>query len=176
MNNSTSPDGRNVSVKRIVIDGLAVALVFVSAMFVHIRLPVVGVGAMIHMGDLPLFIFALLFGRRTGALAGAFGLALFDLLSGWSPWAPFSFVIAGAMGWLVGFGAEKNHRAAITPYALSILAANAITVGGYYLAECVLYGNWITPVGSIPINALQVTLPAVLAFPIARRLQSIRFY
>ena len=35
-------------------------------------------------------------------LAGAFGMGLFDLLSGWTAWAPFTFIIVGAMGYVVG--------------------------------------------------------------------------
>ena len=159
--------------KTIVVNGLAVALVFVTAMFVHVRLPFAGPGGMIHMGGLPLFVFALLYGRRTGAIAGAFGLALFDLLTGWAPWAPFSFVIGGAMGWTVGFAAEKKTSGLLMLYVVSILLANVLTIGGYYVAEGLLYGNWLAPVGSIPVNFLQVTLPALLAYPIAARLRKV---
>ena len=165
-----APDSQS-PVKILVINGLAVALVFVAAMFIHIRIPIAGVGGMIHFGDLPLFVFALLYGRKTGALAGAFGLALFDLLSGWALWAPFTFFIAGAAGFITGSAAEKNHAGRRSVYALSILAANLVTAGGYYIAEGVLYGNWIAPAGSVPVNILQVTLAAVLALPIAERLR-----
>ena len=158
-------------IKMIVVNGLAAALVFIAAMFVHIRVPVAGTGGMIHMGDLPLFVFALLYGRKTGALAGALGLTLFDLLSGWTLWAPFTLIIAGAAGYSVGFAAERNPYYRTAPYGLSILAAGLITVAGYYLAEGALYGNWLAPVGSVPINFLQVALAAVLALPVAKRLK-----
>jgi uncharacterized membrane protein len=126
---------------------------------------------MIHLGDLPLFVFALLYGRRTGALAGAMGLALFDVLSGWTLWAPFTVVIAGVVGYTAGFAAEKNPDGHVGPYILSMLVANGITIGGYYIAEGLLSGNWLAPVGSVPINFLQVTLAAALALPISKRLK-----
>ncbi|MCL2121893.1 MAG: ECF transporter S component [Clostridiales bacterium] len=162
------------AVKSIVINGLAIALVFVAAAFIHIRIPMAGTGGMIHLGDLPLFVFALLYGRRTGTLAGALGLTLFDLLSGWTLWAPFSFVIGGSIGWTVGAVAEQNAGDKRYLYWLSILAANTVTIGGYYIAEAVLYGNWLAPAGSVPLNFLQVTVAALLAFPLAKRLKKTR--
>lgn len=42
-----------------------------------------GSGGLIHLGNVPLFVAAMLFGRKTGAIAGAFGMGLFDLMSGW---------------------------------------------------------------------------------------------
>ena len=35
-------------------------------------------------------------------IAGGIGMALFDLLSGWTLWAPFTLVIVGCMGFVVG--------------------------------------------------------------------------
>jgi len=159
--------------KLLVVNGLAVALVFIAAKFVHIRIPVAGPGGMIHFGDLPLFVFALLFGRKTGAIAGAVGLTLFDLLSGWPLWAPFTFIIAGAAGYTVGYIAEKNPEDHIGPFMASILIANLLTVAGYYLAEAILYGHWLAPTASVPVNFLQVTLPAFPALPMAKRLKKL---
>lgn len=157
--------------KRIVINGLGAALVFVTAMFIHIQVPIAGIGGMIHMGDVPLFVFALLYGKKSGALAGALGLTLFDLLSGWTLWAPFTLIIAGMVGWVVGSASERNAKGKVSIYAASIFAALLVTVCGYYVTEGLLYGNWLTPIGSVPVNALQVAIAAVLAYPLAERLK-----
>jgi len=162
------------SIRILVINALAVALVFTAATFIHIRIPIAGTGGMIHLGDLPLFVFAILYGRNTGALAGAIGLTLFDLLSGWVLWAPFTFVITGAIGWIVGYIAEKNPDTSITAYWVSIAAATVLTITGYYAAEGFLYGNWLAPLGSVPINFLQTTIAGVLAYPVAVRLKKIK--
>ena len=97
---------RNMSRNRIqelVITALFIALVYVCTWQINIRLPFMGTGGLIHLGNVPLFIGAFLFGRRTGALCGAFGMALFDLMSGWAAWSPFTFVIVGLMGYTVGW-------------------------------------------------------------------------
>ena len=77
----------------IVMDAMFIAMVFAATWLINIRLPLVGSGGLIHLGNVPLFIGAMLFGRKTGAISGAFGMALFDVVSGWTAWAPFTFVI-----------------------------------------------------------------------------------
>ena len=93
----------------LVVDALFIALTFVATWLINIRLPFVGSGGLIHLGNVPLFVAAMLFGKKTGAIAGAFGMALFDLMSGWTAWAPFTFVIVGCMGFTVGLIAEKKR-------------------------------------------------------------------
>ena len=53
---------------------------------------------------------AILFGKKTGAIAGGVGMGLFDLLSGWTAWAPFTFIIVGIMGYVVGAITEKHDQ------------------------------------------------------------------
>ena len=104
-------------------------------------------------------------------------MALFDLTSGWLLWSPFTFVIVGLMGLVVGMFAEKKP---IKNYVLNaivaILLAIGIKVGGYYIAEGILYGNWIAPVGSIPGNIIQVSVAAVIAIPVAPILKRVLKY
>ena len=93
---------KGYSTKELVLDAMFIALTYVFTAFVNVRLPIAANGGLIHLGNVPLFICAILLGKRTGMLAGAFGMGLFDLLSGWTAWAPFTFVIVGAMGYAVG--------------------------------------------------------------------------
>lgn len=141
----------------LVIDAMFVALTFVATWLINIRLPLAGSGGLIHLGNVPLFIGGMLFGKKTGAIAGSFGMALFDLMSGWTVWAPFTFVIVGAMGYVIGWISEKEpFKWNMANHVLSVILAIIIKVAGYYFAEVILYGNWITPVGSIPGNIIQV--------------------
>ena len=158
----------------VVIEAMFIALVFTATWLINIRLPLVGSGGLIHLGNVPLFIGGMLFGRKTGAIAGAFGMALFDLMSGWTAWAPFTFVIVGAMGYVIGWIAEKKpFKMAMTNHVLSVILAIAIKVVGYYFAEVILYGNWITPLGSIPGNIIQVGVAGVVALLCIKPLKKI---
>ena len=72
-----------ITTKELVIDAMLIALTYIFTAFVNLRLPIAANGGLIHLGNVPLFLAAIIFGRRTGTLAGAFGMGLFDLLSGW---------------------------------------------------------------------------------------------
>ncbi len=140
--------------KFVVITAIGVALTYVFTAFVNVRLPVGGNGGLIHLGNVPLFIFAILFGKKTGAIVGGVGMGLFDLLSGWTLWAPFTLVIVGLMGFVVGAITEKKQGYGWS--AAAMLAALVIKITGYYAAEGLIYGNWLTPALSIPGNVIQV--------------------
>ena len=156
-----------MTTKEIVITGLAVALGFTATM-IHIRLPI-GQGGLIHLGNIPLFLVAIIFGRKMGAIAGAFGMGLFDLMGGWTPWAPATFIIVGLMGYAVGVISEKKDN--VAGYAMAILVACAMKIVGYYIAEALIYGNWVQPVLSIPGNLIQIGVAAVIVLPIAGMLK-----
>lgn len=154
---STIQNTRNSKTYELVIDALFIALTLAATWLINIRLPFMGSGGLIHLGNVPLFVGAMLYGRKTGAIAGAFGMGLFDLMSGWTAWAPFTFVIVGAMGYTTGLIAEKKpFKHMMANNILSIILAIVIKVVGYYFAEVILYGNWVAPFGSIPGNVIQV--------------------
>lgn len=147
----------------LVIIALFIALTYVATWLINIRLPLMGSGGLIHMGNVPLFVGAMIFGRKTGALAGAFGMGLFDLLSGWTAWAPSTFVIVGDMGFVVGLLEEKKpFKHDMVTHVVAIVLALIIKVVGYYFAEVILYGNWVVPLGSIPGNVLQVGVAGII--------------
>lgn len=155
--------------RELAITAMFIALTYIFTAFVNIRLPIAANGGLIHLGNVPLFLCAILFGKRTGALAGAFGMGLFDLLSGWYLWAPFTFVIVGIMGYTVGAVTEGRHGFSWNVLAISL--ACVIKVVGYYIAEGIIYGNWIAPVSSIPGNLVQIGAAAVIVLIVAERLR-----
>lgn len=158
----------------LIINALFIALTFAATWQVGFRLPFIGSGGLIHLGNLPLFLGAFLFGKKTGAIAGSFGMALFDLMSGWTAWAPFTFFIVGAMGYVAGLIAEKKPFEKNTlNYVLAIVVAVIIKVIGYYFAEVMLFGNWVAPFGSIPGNVIQVGVAGILILPIIGKLKKI---
>lgn len=169
MNNSAAAN--TSSAKQVAINGISIALVFIATGFINLRLPIVANGGLIHLGNVPLFLAAIIFGKKTGAISGAIGMALFDLFSGWTLWAPFTFVIVGIMGWVVGKITEDKSHNTILWYVIAILAALAIKIVGYYIAEGIIYGNWVAPAASIPGNIVQILTAAVIVLPLAKPLK-----
>lgn len=154
---------RKYSTRAITIDAMFIALTFAFT-FINIKLPIAASGGLVHLGNVPLFAGAVIFGRRTGALAGAIGMGLFDLVGGWTLWAPFTFVIVGIMGFVVGSIAHGKNLGVWT--AAAFIIAGIIKVVGYYFAELALYGNWFAPLYSIPGNVIQITVAAIISFPL----------
>lgn len=169
MNNSAAAN--TSSAKQVAINGISIALVFIATGFINLRLPIVANGGLIHLGNVPLFLAAIIFGKKTGAISGAVGMALFDLFSGWTLWAPFTFVIVGIMGWVVGKITEDKSHNTILWYVIAIFAALAIKIVGYYIAEGIIYGNWVAPAASIPGNIVQILTAAVIVLPLAKPLK-----
>lgn len=159
------------NVRFLTVTALFIALTYVFTAFINVRLPIAANGGLIHLGNVPLFLCAIWFGRKSGAIAGGVGMGLFDLLSGWTAWAPFTFIIVGLMGYTVGAVTEKHRGFGWNVFALSL--ACVIKITGYYLAEAVIYGNWLTPVTSIPGNLVQIAVAAVIVLPLAERLHKI---
>lgn len=151
-------------IKGMVICAMFIALTYVATAFINIRLPIAANGGLVHLGNVPLFICAVIFGKKKGAIAGGVGMALFDLLSGWFLWAPFTLIIVAAMGYAVGLVTtnKKTMPVLVMAYILALL----IKIGGYYIAEGCIYGNWFAPLTSIPGNIVQVVVGAVIATPI----------
>ena len=54
-------------VQFLTITALFIALTYVFTAFVNVRLPITANGGLIHLGNVPLFIGAILFGKKTGA-------------------------------------------------------------------------------------------------------------
>lgn len=156
-------------VKFLTVTAIGIALVYVFTAFINVRLPIAAAGGLIHLGNVPLFIFAILFGKKTGAVAGGVGMALFDLLSGWGAWAPFTLVIVGLMGFEIGWISEKKQGYLWN--VLAIILAGVIKIVGYYIAEGIIYGNWAAPVASIPGNLVQIGVAAVIVLIIIEPLK-----
>lgn len=165
-------------VRELTLNGLLIAMVFVATMFINIRLPISINGGLIHLGNIVLFSISLLYGKKKGAIAGGFGMGLFDVLSGWTAWAPFTFVIRGVMGYMIGSIAHSNHRNGNYPgmNLIALLLSSVWMVGGYYVAEGLLYGNWIAPMTSIPGNITQLAfgLVALAIVPVLKKIKPLQ--
>ncbi|MBP8312859.1 ECF transporter S component [Clostridium neonatale] len=161
------------STKDLVETALLTTLVFVATAFINIRLPILSSGGLVHLGNVILFAAAILFGKKKGAIAGAVGMAIFDLSSGWALWAPFTFIVRGIMGYIVGAIAYSNNKNGDN-FLINILAvfvSGIWMIIGYYITEVILYGNLLAPVASIPGNITQLVVGLVLGLPLAKILK-----
>lgn len=95
---------KNAKVQKIAIGGLMAALCFVGYMF----FPAISAsGTKVHIGNAFVVLGALFIGGVYGGLAGAIGLSLADVLSGYAASAPRTFITKLIIGLIVGLVAHK---------------------------------------------------------------------
>lgn len=144
MKNTKSSD----YVKKIVISAMFAAMTTLLTLFPHFSF---GVGGYVHLGDAVIYLCASMIPTGYAVSAAAIGGGLADLISFPLYTVPTLLIkacIALCFSSRNGKIVNKRNIAAL-PFAA------VITVGGYYLAEGILYGNWISPVYSIPFNLMQ---------------------
>ena len=164
--------GKAVSpAKQITLDAMFVALTLVFTAFVNIQIPSLGgAGGLIHLGNVPLLIAAMIYGKRTGALAGALGMGLFDVLSGWAAWAPCTVITCGLMGFVAGAVCEK--RKGMISRLAAVATALIIKLAGYFIFESFVMGNGMAAaLKSVPGNVIQVSVAALVVFAIVTPLE-----
>ncbi len=159
---------RTITTKSIIIAALFIAIVFVATYAVQIPLPGIATGGLIHLGNVALFTIAVIFGKRYGAISGAFGMALFDVLSPWIIWAPGTFVIRGIMGYMVGSIAKGGRQQSISPFRLmlAMILPSIWMIAGYFGYNLLLYQNIPAAVASLPGDITQAVAGIAIATPV----------
>lgn len=162
-------------VREIVQLGMLSALTFIATMAIHVPS---WNGGVIHLGDSMIFLTAIIFGRKYAAISGAVGMTMFDILSGYSVWAPYTFVIKAVMGLIVGsaayMGGSKGQN--IYKNAFGMLLGGIWMIFGYYVAEVMITGNLVSPVASVTGNVIQFGGGAVIAFVIIAAMKKTSYF
>jgi uncharacterized membrane protein len=178
MENTQSYSKTSQKTLDLIMTAMLVALVFLSTFFLNIKLPISVNGGLVHLGTAMLFIASILFGPKKGALAGAIGMGLFDIVGGWLLWAPITIVARGLQGFIVGKIAWSNGRKG-SSLALNVTATIVsipFMIAVYYFGEVILYGNWIVPLTSIPGDLLQNALGMIIAIPVCVALKKVPYF
>ena len=165
-----------VTVRSLTLAALMIALMTLATLI--IRIPNPATQGYINLGDAMLMTIALVFGWRIGGIAGGVGSALADALGGYFLWAPWTLVVKGIEGVLVGSIAAWGGRSAgngtaprrIAAFA-AVLVGGAWMVSGYYLAGSVLFGG-VAALTEIPGNLTQAGVAVVVALPLSAVLRN----
>ncbi|MEE0772491.1 MAG: ECF transporter S component [Anaerovoracaceae bacterium] len=160
---------------KIVLTALMMCIIMISIMFIKIPIPFTQ--GYVHPGDAMIFLAVLVLGWKYGAVAAAFGGMLGDVMGGFAAWAPWTFCIKGIMAIILGliveaaFRKENRARGGIVAVEIvGMIVSGAFMVAAYYVAEGIMYGNWIAPLAGIPWNIGQFAVGMVLAMLLAEAL------
>ncbi len=137
------------TINKMISAGLFAALITITTAYIaHIP---IGNGYL-HFGDTFIFLAAALLPAPYACFAAAAGAGLADLLT--APiWAIATIVIKAAIAFIF---TNRKHKIICKRNLLAGIAALFLTVGGYYVAEALIYGNWAAPMVGVVGNIIQV--------------------
>ncbi|MGI6208201.1 MAG: ECF transporter S component [Anaerolineae bacterium] len=142
---------------------LAALMAVTTVLTLLVRVPVAPTRGYIHLGDVGVYFAAFTFGPVMGLLAGGLGTALADVFGGYAHWAPLTLVFHGVQGYLAGV---LGYRAIPSRQILGWAVGGVIMVGGYFLAEVLLYGLGAALV-EMPANVIQGLAGGLVAIPLS---------
>ncbi|HOM01996.1 MAG TPA: ECF transporter S component [Acetivibrio sp.] len=165
-----SNSNRTNSTRKIAINGMMIALVFLATYVTKIPTAV----GPFNLGDSVIIIAAVLLGRKSGSLAGAIGSAIADIAMGYQHFAPVTFVVKGLEGFVAGFIVyalskrfkEKKHVVIL----VASVAASIVMVSGYFFAELYVMRLFDETMGiaaalrDLPVNLVQGGACAVVGY------------
>lgn len=158
------------NVKKVVIDGLMIAIVFLATYFTKFPGPVPP--GYINLGDAVIIIAALFFGKRTGFLAGAIGSAICDFAAGALIFVPVTFIVKGLEGYIMGALSEKLEGKKWGKL-LTIIVGVSVMVVGYFIAEATILGLFDETLGltaamlELPLNLVQAGASAIVGYALS---------
>ncbi len=164
---------RGFTTRQMALIGVMAAVVFVAT---NLRIPIpLPVGkTMIHMGNVACLLSAFLLGPIGGGLAAGIGSGLFDLMSEYAVYAPFTLVFKFLLAFVCGHIAYSGGRNA-KRLGVNILAgiAGSVTYIVLHLTRTMLENAWFLNVAwdvnllAIGQNTIVSLINAVFAVIIA---------
>jgi uncharacterized membrane protein len=160
------------SVRKLVINGLMIAMVFLITFLPILHIPSPIAQGYFNIGDSVIMITAILYGRKSGFIAGAIGSALADIAVGAFVFAPFTLIVKGLEGFVTGAIANKTGKNSGVLWRILALTAGAITmVAGYFFFELTLIRLFFDKslavtavIAELPGNLIQGVVSAVVAY------------
>ena len=146
---------KDQKIRLMCITGIFTAIVFVFTAYLHIPSHT----GYTHVGDGFIYLAACMLPLPYAMFVGAGGALLADCLTGYAIWAPGSIIIKTVA---VLFFSRKNARIISVRNLLSLIPAWAICIGGYYLYEALITGNYAAPLAGIPGYITQSVLSSIL--------------
>lgn len=126
-------------------------------------------GGFYNIGDSMVMIAGLFLGPIGGAVAGGLGSALADFFLGYGAWVPWTFVIKGLEGFIIGFLAHKGYHSAkkgntwLIKFLPAAIIGVVVMVGGYWIAYGIMSGSFAAAAVEIPGNIIQGVLSIIIA-------------
>lgn len=166
----------NKKLEKAVMTALFMALCCVSTL---ISIPSPASQGYLNPGDCFVLLSGWLLGPVYGFMAGGIGSAISDMILGYAVYAPATFIIKGLMALTAHFILKllsgRQSKRNILPEIISAFVAEVIMVGGYYLYDSFLSGNFIASLAGVAGNCVQGLFGIIVSVAIFRIISKIKF-
>lgn len=181
---------KHEQITKLTLAGMFAALAFCCFSYLRIEIPMgMGMTGKIYIGHAFILLSAVLLGAKYGALSGAVGLTLADILAGYTTSAPPTFAAKFILGWTVAFIAHKvftlasaqsaREESRIVAWACiggclaNVLTEPLIRYGFKYFvlgyAHQVAYVSAVNCAVSMAVSAIPSVIVAVFLYKVVRR-------
>ena len=124
-----------------------------------------------------IFLAAILFGKRKGAIAGGLGSAMADLLLAYTHWVLPTLIIKALMGYGVGIIADQESNGLVNlRNCIALIFGAGWMVLGYFVAGGIMKGSFLVAAASVPANLIQGFVGALLFIPIGAALKRTKYF
>jgi uncharacterized membrane protein len=151
---------------KIALGAIFAALVAVATLTFVIPIP--ATSGYFNLGEVIIYVAALLFGPFIGAIAGG-GAAISDALVA-VQYAPGTFIIKATEGFLVGYltkALNKKIKSLTICATIAILVGGLEMVAGYFLYETLALGYPVAlALLEVPFNIVQMLVGLLIAVPV----------
>lgn len=157
-----------MDIKSIVRSGVLTAIVYLSMAVLHVSL----FGSALHLGSLIIVVISLTFPRKEALFASAIGPTLFDILSGYAIYAPFTFIARLLLSYIVSKTKDKK----LSNQLIAAFIGGVVVSVVYFISYIVLLDDLNTALAaSIPdLIQLILTLAGVfVAIPLKKSLPKV---
>lgn len=150
------------------ITGLFAAMITLMTAYIF-HIPYGANGGYIHFGDALIYVAAVLLPRPYAFAAAAIGGGLADLLTA-PMWAPATIIIKI----LITLPFTNHNDRMLSPRNITApFIAALISATGYYLAQGILFGSFVSPIASFAGSAVQSGGSAVIFLALAAALDRV---
>jgi uncharacterized membrane protein len=165
--------------KKIVLNGMMIALVFLATYFTKIPIP--ATQGYFNLGDTIIMVTAILLGGKSGMLVGSIGSLIADIAGGYYLFAPLTFIVKGLEGYVVGMIASHKEYEKTVEYRkiLAVIIGAIVMTAGYFIGEAYFLGFFDSTFGltaavvELPLNLIQGGISAGVGYVLAAIIEKI---
>lgn len=156
-----------MNTKNLIRTALLTAIVYVSMAILHVNL----FNSALHLGSLVIVVISLIFPRKQAIYASSIGATLFDILSGYLIYAPFTFIARLLLSYIVSLSKDKK----LSLQLIYSFIGGVVVILVYFVSYLLLLGGVKESLYASSADVIQLILTllgVVVAIPIKKIIPS----